>query len=82
MGIGKNKNTVYFIDFGLSSKYTTDNTSKHREKRTGGRYNKGTRCYKSINCHKNIDQSRRDDIVSLGFLLLYLFTGSLPWENL
>ena len=75
---------IYLIDFGLSHKYKSSRTGKHIQFKNL-RLTYGSLRYLSINGNKGYEQSRRDDLESLGYMLVYLATGYLPWlkaENL
>ena len=80
MSNGDNK-YLYILDFGLAVKYRENNKSKHFPL-IKGRKLTGTARYASVNALNGLTQSRRDDIESVGYVLLYLLKGKLPWQNL
>ena len=75
------QNRVYLIDFGLAKRYREDRTRQHIQYSEGKRM-AGTTRYASLNCHRGVEQSRRDDLESLVYSLIYLLNGSLPWQVL
>lgn len=77
-GTNTHSDTLYVIDFGLAKSYL-DN-GRHIDKREG-RSVIGTARFISINTHDGITPSRRDDIESLGYIMLYLLLGDLPWKE-
>ncbi|CAG8570935.1 878_t:CDS:2, partial [Ambispora gerdemannii] len=77
----QSKHTVSIIDFGSSYIYLDPKTRNHVP------YNrdsckKGTHTFVSLNVHKGVSHSRRDDLESLGYLFIYLIRGKLPWTGI
>jgi len=75
------ENEIYLLDFGLATIYINEK-NQHNEFRNDRLLITGTPKYISINIHNGIEPSRRDDMISLGYIYLYFLKGSLPWQGL
>ena len=81
MGLNYNSKYVYIVDFGLAKKYRSSTTLIHYPLINKKRLT-GTPRYASINALKGFEQSRRDDLESLSYVLLYFLRGELPWQHI
>ena len=78
LGLQKKNTQIYIIDFGFCKTYLNDN--KHIEiQKTNNLI--GTSNFASINAHQFITLSRRDDLESLGYMLIYFYFGQLIWKD-
>ena len=76
----KDPNIIYLIDFGLCKKYRSDKTGNHIMPKYTGELN-GTLKFASLNSIKGKELSRKDDLISIGYMLIYFIKGSLPWKD-
>jgi len=82
IGRGANASQIYIVDFGLSKVYLDRKSKKHIPYREGRTGLTGTARYTSLNNHLGVELSRRDDLEGLGYVLVRMFKGTLPWQGI
>ncbi|KAJ7645263.1 kinase-like domain-containing protein [Mycena rosella] len=82
MGTGKAANMVNVIDFGLAKKFRDSRTFLHIPYKQDDFHGVGTSLFAAINTHLGVESSRRDDLESLAYMLIYFLRGTLPWRKL
>ena len=73
-------NIIYIVDFGLSKKYRSSTTKKHVPFRITGKLT-GTMRFSSPNALRGGEQSRKDDLISIGYMIIYFMRKKLPWQQ-
>lgn len=81
MGRG-DSHTVYLVDFGCAREFMNKSTGKHLNLNKKYYGLVGTPIFASINSHEGRMLSRRDDLQSLGYVLIFLIYGNLPWTRM
>ena len=81
LGYGELNLYLFLLDFGLAKKYRSSRTLIQnpyvkRRKLTG------TARYASIHAMEEMEQSRRDDLEAVGYVIMYFIRGNLPWQGL
>jgi len=71
---------LLLIDYGLVKKYWDDKSATHCPY-LSKKGLKGTVRYTSVSTHLGLDQSRRDDLQSIGYILVYMTLGKVPWQS-
>ena len=74
----KSVKQLFIIDFGFCKTFMTQETH-NAVKKTNSLI--GSLTYASVNAHDFIDLSRRDDLESLGYMLIYFLLGELEWQK-
>ena len=79
IGSGETRSVVYMIDFGRSRQFQDPVEGTHISEHCYAGCYKGS--FFSINTCKGIEYSRRDDMQSIGYMLMFFLRGSLPWQS-
>ena len=75
------ENKIYLIDFDVGKQYLNDE-GEHIPFKIDLPFSQicGNRAYLSLNGHRCEEQSRRDDMIFLGYSLIWMARNGLPWN--
>ncbi|KAI9007900.1 kinase-like domain-containing protein [Phycomyces nitens] len=80
---GESYPRLFIVDFGLAVDWANpDLKVSHSDKKRDQRNKVGTARYASINVHRGKVHSRRDDLEGIGYMVLELLLGTLPWTGI
>lgn len=80
MGRGEKAGFVHLIDFGISERYINEETGEHVKMVKDGSFS-GTIKYASVHALSGVTSSRRDDLESVIYVMMYLWKGTLPFSS-
>ncbi|KAJ1388745.1 Serine/threonine-protein kinase, active site [Sesbania bispinosa] len=72
---------LFLVDLGLATKWRDSTTGLHVEYDQRPDVFRGTVRYASVHAHLGRTSSRRDDLESLAYTLIFLLRGRLPWQG-
>ncbi|KVI11611.1 Protein kinase, catalytic domain-containing protein [Cynara cardunculus var. scolymus] len=76
-----NEKKLYLVDLGLASKWRDTSSGNHVDYDQKPDVFRGTVRYASVHAHLGRTGSRRDDLESLAYTLIFLLRGKLPWQG-
>lgn len=84
MGHGNKYGKLFLIDYSNATRYRDNQTLEHIESNINVKCEKRNfnMLFSSINCHKGHSTSRKDDLISLLYMMIYLLNGELPWSSI
>lgn len=80
IGLGYESSFIYMIDFGHCERFRNKDTGSHMPYKEGNSNIDDTN-FMSVNIHNNVRYTRRDDIESLLYLIIFMFKSKLPWKK-
>ncbi|KAK9211160.1 hypothetical protein WN943_000534 [Citrus x changshan-huyou] len=72
---------LFLVDLGLATRWRDSSTGQHVEYDQRPDVFRGTVRYASVHAHLGRTGSRRDDLESLAYTLIFLLRGRLPWQG-
>ncbi|KAK8660771.1 hypothetical protein V6N13_051682 [Hibiscus sabdariffa] len=72
---------LFLVDLGLATKWRDSSSGQHVEYDQRPDVFRGTVRYASVHAHLGRTGSRRDDLESLAYTLIFLLRGRLPWQG-